>query len=230
LQANSNLGWRDVQHIIARTTDKNDPTDAGWTTNGAGLKINPQYGFGKINAGNAVSLAKMWTNVGSQLSTQSATQSAALSVTSTAFVSTTFTVSSSFTSITKLEHVVLRVTATNANTAGTNNLRIVLVSPSGTESIMAYGRTNTDGANFNDYPLMSVHFWGESPTGVWTVKAKLNGAGDSYTLNSFSLQLMGTGPGCSNCGTTQSGSEATAFMSTLLAAVLALLFLSSLTM
>ena len=34
LQANPNLTWRDVKHILANTAQKNDPTDAGWSLNG----------------------------------------------------------------------------------------------------------------------------------------------------------------------------------------------------
>ncbi|MFM9159887.1 MAG: S8 family serine peptidase, partial [Dolichospermum sp.] len=31
LQANPNLTWRDVQHILVRSAEKNDPTNTDWT-------------------------------------------------------------------------------------------------------------------------------------------------------------------------------------------------------
>ncbi|MEM6781436.1 MAG: S8 family serine peptidase, partial [Pseudomonadota bacterium] len=48
LEANPNLGYRDVQEILAFSARKNDPTDAGWQTNGAGLHFNHDYGFGLV--------------------------------------------------------------------------------------------------------------------------------------------------------------------------------------
>jgi hypothetical protein len=64
------LTWRDVQHIIRATADRIDLTtsDEGWGEawfqNGAGIWYSYQHGFGRINAGNAVSLAKIWSLVG----------------------------------------------------------------------------------------------------------------------------------------------------------------------
>ena len=40
LEANCNLGWRDVQAILAKTAQKTDPDHEDWTTNAAGLHIN----------------------------------------------------------------------------------------------------------------------------------------------------------------------------------------------
>ena len=40
LQANPNLGWRDVQEILIRTARKNAPTDREWLVNGAGFNFN----------------------------------------------------------------------------------------------------------------------------------------------------------------------------------------------
>ena len=71
LQANHNLGWRDVRLILAETARKNDPDDSDWRdvgTNSFGGKYhhNHKYGFGVINADAAVQRATTWTNVGPQ--------------------------------------------------------------------------------------------------------------------------------------------------------------------
>ena len=50
LQANPNLTWRDVKHILVDTAVKNDPSDPGWTQNGAGRWVNDRYGFGAVDA------------------------------------------------------------------------------------------------------------------------------------------------------------------------------------
>ena len=68
LQANPNLTWRDVQHILVNSARHVDPTDPGWTTNRGGQLIHYNFGFGVVDATAAVNMAKTWTNVGPELS------------------------------------------------------------------------------------------------------------------------------------------------------------------
>jgi len=63
LEANANLTWRDVQHILAATAIKNDPNDPGWHQNQGGYWVNDKYGFGQVNPKGAVELAKTWQPV-----------------------------------------------------------------------------------------------------------------------------------------------------------------------
>lgn len=51
------------------------------------------------------------------------------------------------------------------------DIRIVLVSPSGTKSILLTPRIR-DNSNegFQDWPFMTVHCWGEKPFGVWKLE------------------------------------------------------------
>ena len=67
--ANPALTWRDLKLILAATARKNDPGNAGW---GDGARkygaasasdryhFNREYGFGMVDAGAAVDLAKRW--------------------------------------------------------------------------------------------------------------------------------------------------------------------------
>ncbi|WP_158271819.1 S8 family serine peptidase [Methylosinus sporium] len=66
LEANPNLGYRDVQDILAYSARKvNDPTTS-WQTNlaknwnGGGLHYSRDYGFGEVDARAAVRLAETW--------------------------------------------------------------------------------------------------------------------------------------------------------------------------
>ena len=70
LEANPDLTWRDVKHILASTSDKVNPdvnhvynssTLYAWTQNSAGYEFNNMYGFGKVNAAEAVALAQTYT-------------------------------------------------------------------------------------------------------------------------------------------------------------------------
>ena len=71
--ANPSLSAREIRHILASTAtviDEADPgvvltvgdgefvADAGWIENAAGYNFNLKYGFGRVNAGDAVQMAK----------------------------------------------------------------------------------------------------------------------------------------------------------------------------
>ncbi len=60
------LTWRDVQHVIVQTaripSAAND--DNNWTLNGAGLHVNPRFGFGAMDCGRMVEVAQNWSTVG----------------------------------------------------------------------------------------------------------------------------------------------------------------------
>ena len=69
------LTYRDIQHILVRSTWQNHFGDMGsgevgqpdgWVTNRAGFKVNHKYGFGVIDAEKAVETAKIWPGIGAQ--------------------------------------------------------------------------------------------------------------------------------------------------------------------
>ena len=65
------LTWRDVQHIIvysSRHAPGGVPLQQGdWVQNKAGLYVSKFYGFGLMDAGKMVSVAKDWKTVPPQL-------------------------------------------------------------------------------------------------------------------------------------------------------------------
>ncbi|EPY73397.1 neuroendocrine convertase 1 [Camelus ferus] len=66
LEANPNLTWRDMQHLVVWTSEY-DPlaNNPGWKKNGAGLMVNSRFGFGLLNAKALVDLAdpRTWNSV-----------------------------------------------------------------------------------------------------------------------------------------------------------------------
>ena len=67
--ANPDLTWRDLKLILAATARKNDPGNAGWedgarkygtASSSDRYHFNHEYGFGMVDAGAAVDLAKRW--------------------------------------------------------------------------------------------------------------------------------------------------------------------------
>ena len=77
LQANPNLGWRDVQNILAASathtgsaigaTTPGTNENSNWFLthaadwNGGGMHFSNDYGYGMVNAYNAVRMAEMWS-------------------------------------------------------------------------------------------------------------------------------------------------------------------------
>lgn len=61
------LTWRDVQHLTVLTSKRNSLFDAKdrfhWTMNGVGLEFNHLFGYGVLDAGAMVALAKKWKTV-----------------------------------------------------------------------------------------------------------------------------------------------------------------------
>lgn len=68
LEANPNLGWRDVQDILAYSALPKNGDEFKYSVNGAknsnggGLMYNKEYGFGIVNTFGAVRLAEVWEN------------------------------------------------------------------------------------------------------------------------------------------------------------------------
>ena len=60
------LTWRDVQYLIAYTSNPDILTVDDLATNGAGLKFSHHFGFGAIDAEAMVTRARHWINVPEQ--------------------------------------------------------------------------------------------------------------------------------------------------------------------
>ena len=186
LQANPNLTWRDVQHILAQTAVKNNPTDSGWITNAAGFYLNHKYGFGRIDAGAAVTAAGTWANAAPATSVSS--NIIAVNQTVPDNNSTGVTSSVVIPDNIKLEHAEVVFSATHLYRG---NLRLVLTAPSGTQSVLA--ETHADGGDhYTSWKFMTVRNWGESSAGTWILKVTDGAGGNVGTFDSWQLILHGT--------------------------------------
>ena len=76
------------------------------------------------------------------------------------------------------------------------DLRISLKSPRGTTSHLLLPRPKDRvGSTFDNWPFLSVHYWGEDPTGEWELKIKNVGKKKAATpgiLKHWQLVLHGT--------------------------------------
>ena len=186
LEANPNLGWRDVQEILIRSARKIHRTDPDWSTNGAGISFNHKYGAGCVDAAAAVALAQQWTNLGTRITaTQSNTTTSAIPDNSTTGVTRALAFSNA-------NFRVERVTVTvNATHTALGDLEVTLTSPSGMVSKLA--EAHEDDTNNLSWTYSSVRHWGENAFGNWTVKVadrvdlRFDSATSTSTANTGSL-------------------------------------------
>jgi subtilisin family serine protease len=163
LEANPNLSWRDVQHIIADTAWKVDPDEESWLVNGAGRWVSDHFGFGALNAQAAVEAAKGWTSVAPEVIADSGTVAvgAFLPDNDPAGITIELTMDYAI----RLEAVELVL---NINTAFVGDLQIELTSPSGTRSTLATSRVDPID-DYISHIFTTLRSWGESSEGIWTL-------------------------------------------------------------
>ncbi len=192
LDANPNLTWRDVQYILMQTADINDPTDTEWAANAAGYMFNPKYGFGRVDAAEAVKYAAAWTGVPDALeriSSDPLTVNLAIPDANglgrdAGLVSTTTLIADPM----QLEQVEVVV---NVSHDRRGDLEMILVSPSGTRSTLMRVRPSDDAEAAGDWRFSSNQFWGESTSGTWTLEVRDHVVDNTGTLNAWELVLNG---------------------------------------
>ncbi|XP_044031068.1 proprotein convertase subtilisin/kexin type 5 [Siniperca chuatsi] len=200
LDANPLLTWRDVQHIIVRTSKAHHLTAADWHVNGAGFKVSHLYGFGLLDAESMVKEAERWKQVPSQ---HECVEEAPIQLSRTIHPGSVLTSvyesagcsSKPLQHVVYVEHVVVRVTIAHSRRG---DLSITLTSPSGTVSQLLANRPLDDSTEgFQNWEFMTTHCWGEQAAGEWTLKIQdtLSQKRDNTelgTLKEWSLVIYGT--------------------------------------
>uniref|UniRef100_A0A8D1D6L9 furin n=1 Tax=Sus scrofa TaxID=9823 RepID=A0A8D1D6L9_PIG len=194
LEANKNLTWRDMQHLVVQTSKPAHLNANDWTTNGVGRKVSHSYGYGLLDAGAMVALAQNWTTVDPQRKCIIDILTEPKDIGKRLEVRKTVTACLGEPShITRLEHAQARLTL-SYNRRG--DLAIHLVSPMGTRSTLLAARPHDYSADgFNDWAFMTTHSWDEDPSGEWVLEVENTSEANNYgTLTKFTLVLYGTAP------------------------------------
>lgn len=225
LSANPSLTWRDVRDILASSSTQNDADNAavsfkigetdfvahqGWIENAAGFKFNNLYGFGRVDAGAAVAMAKSYAkDLGEQVITDWIGSGSAVSeeAMTTAIPDNNaggLVYKIAITEELNLEAMQFKFDISNVDmmfgledgtqtTAGMD-LAIEVTSPSGTRSVLlsskqaitypAYSLDTGDqpGYILKDGVLLSNAFYGESSKGEWTIRL-LDTSGASFATS-----------------------------------------------
>lgn len=167
LEARPQLGWRDVQHVLAASARRNDPTHPSWHRNAAGRWYSPAYGFGVVNATAAVELAQSWTPLPSARSVAVRTTAEHWTELSDAVLNpgTDFPLELDAVYAGRVEFVELFVTIQHPRRG---DLRIVLTSPAGTRSELATPHDDPN-ADYSRWRFGARNALGEQAAGTWVV-------------------------------------------------------------
>ena len=199
LEANPNLTWRDIKHILAVSATQVDANieakvideyiaEPAWTTNAAGYKFHNWYGFGGIDVAAALTLAKNYTM-----------GSLGTFVTSTEKTSGTLNTSIPDDSNTGVANAIndsnnLTIEAINAYVCLSHDrpsdLSIALSSPQGTRSVLLPPFNGFDDVS-DCFNIISNMFYGENSNGNWTIKIVDKKSGTTGSIGSWKLTVFG---------------------------------------
>ncbi|OTA19778.1 putative iron-regulated protein FrpA [Xenorhabdus beddingii] len=208
LEANPNLGYRDVQQILALSARKiNDPStewndNNGRRWNGGGMHTSHDYGFGGVDARAAVRLSEAWMTQ-STAANEYVYSASSGSLGKNLTAGETLTSSIAMNAGLNVEHIEIDF---DAEVGRLGDLTLKLISPDGTQSVLLNrqgkvpdgmpGASETDlGSNQSGsfkYSFMSTHDFGENSVGNWTLQVTSASTGLPVTLNAWSLRLYGS--------------------------------------
>jgi subtilisin-like proprotein convertase family protein len=202
LEANPNLGYRDVQQILALSARKVEDSSTQWVENtakrwnGGGMHKSDDYGFGKVDARAAVRLAQGWLGQRTAANEVSLVANSALLGSAVAAGEMLNSVHSLLDGI-DIEHVEVDL---HAQVGRLGDLQVRLIAPNGTQSLLldrpgkapaADADAGSARAGEFRHSLMSTQHWGEQSGGNWALQVTNAATGLPVTLDKWSLRIYG---------------------------------------
>ncbi|NXU80437.1 PCSK4 convertase, partial [Oreotrochilus melanogaster] len=187
LEANPRLSWRDLQHLAVRASKPAHLQAEDWAGNGAGHRVSHHYGYGLLDAGLLVEMAKAWTGTQPQRRCSVKALNTPRHIGSKLTISTDVSSCSGSTEqILSLEHVQVQLSLSYSRRGAP------WASPPA-PALLSSSPYDISQEGYKDWTFMSTHFWDENPNGTW--RLQLENKGDAYNrglLTSFILHLHGT--------------------------------------
>ncbi len=213
LEANPNLTWRDVKHILAMTAKKVDASispivtsttadpmvktgqtvEQGWVPNGAGYQFHNWYGFGLVDAGKAVEMAKGFTPLAQE-------KTNLINFTKVLPLNTAVSLPVN-TSITTLETAQITIDLTSSQINGSEAipapacLQVELTSAKGTTSILLNGGSGFWGflEGSEKMSFTTNAFYGEAPNGTWKTTVRNICTTGAFTIQNANISITARG-------------------------------------
>lgn len=191
LEERPELTWRDVKHVIAKGSIPVQVNDPDWHMNAAGYKHSHKYGFGLMKVPSMLEAARTHQLVPPMKFV--GTNTILLSTLATMIPCNHTHEVKGVTDIHFIEHVKLMVGLSHERRG---NVKISLISPSGTVSVLAEERPRDHHANYalQGWTFTSVRHWGESKVnGNWTFvfEDNNNKTKNRGHFNGFKLGIYG---------------------------------------
>jgi subtilisin-like proprotein convertase family protein len=186
LQANPNLGWRDVQEILMRSAKVVGARANEYETNAAGFHFSHRYGAGLVQAGAAVALAEQWINLAPARSVSRRLRDLELPIPESDRQGVIQDLVFSGLPL-RVEHALVTLDVSHPNRG---QLVVTLTSPQGMQSRLAETHPDTN-ADYQGWTFQSRRHWGEASTGKWTVEVRDAVSGQTGTLKAVAIELRG---------------------------------------
>ena len=208
LEANPELGYRDVQQILALSARKvnDNNTDlvynAATNWNGGGMHVSHDYGFGDVDARAAVRLAETWYTIHAKANERHLSQAQGslisggsnlgVAIADGAVVTRTLSIGAGV----RAEHVEVTV---DLNHSHYGDLTIELISPTGTVSKLV-GNPETTASNPGGmqgdgqltFTFDTTHDYGELAQGNWQLRITDRAGRGTGTLNGWKVDVYGS--------------------------------------
>ncbi|MEX0340934.1 MAG: S8 family serine peptidase [Arenibacterium sp.] len=212
LEADETLGWRDVQNILAYSSTHTgrffgpqpstpffDFENDKWQFNGAdnwnggGLHFSEDYGYGQVDAYNAVRMAEVWKLFGDA-------QTSANEITHQITDASGVKVNSGGRKQIELDTAGVDMTVENVQVTldiNDNTVNVFLISDSGTRVALYRSGDAAEGAM--TWTFGAEGFRGESLGGIWKLEV-FNKDGARVTINEYTVDWYGADPSQAGAG------------------------------
>jgi furin len=171
-----------MQHIVVRTSNPTGLKAGDWKTNGVGRNVSHSFGYGLLNAGAMVKLARVWRSVPTQRACRASYPAPYKTIPNANRLHlqmfTTACAGDTQNEVKYLEHVQAIITL---NALKRGDVQVYLTSPSGKRlwaysihlsilgtrsTLLAKRVRDTARTGFRDWAFMTTHCWGEQATGI----------------------------------------------------------------
>jgi subtilisin family serine protease len=186
---------RFAKHLLARTSKVVDATDSStqgdgdgvtagsaWKTNGAGLKFNQNYGFGLIDADALTLAATLYSGVTPAAKTSTGTIAVNQAIPDNNLTGVTRTFSTTVSD--PLEALEVQVNLTHTYRG---DLEGFLTNPAGLRTRLF--TTDGDSTDNLSWTFTTNAYWGENPSGTWSLQLRDRFAVDLGTWTSFAVSF-----------------------------------------
>ncbi|KAJ3451071.1 neuroendocrine convertase [Anaeramoeba flamelloides] len=193
IESNPNLSYLDIQGILIESARQLEKEDSGWEKNAADYYFSHDYGYGLVNAKQAVTLAKDWkslTPIKNYLGT-TVDVNEQIPDNDADGLMRQITMSAADQELTIVSGVIVYLSIDHQSMG---DLEIYLESPSGAKAKLARPIPTLTTTSIDEYPFVAKNFYGVNATGDWKIYVIDTVSGTEGTWNNYKFEFYGIEP------------------------------------